>query len=118
METFSKNIDRLIIKKREMALATYIGANVYNMTSGGGSVDILISSYPFSTNNFISIDGIKLKKTTQYLRYNSIPIYCLGISDPTHVYTSISMRTPDISIDKLKYEIGSINRSNQVCNIL
>jgi len=84
-----------------MALATYIAGNVYNSERSYGNIDILFSGIPMvKKKKKMTVNGILLKSTSQFLNYSTMPIYCMYLSCSRYVNSTFTVRCPDIDIQK------------------
>lgn len=95
-------INEKMTKLKETAVLNFIARNVYNLNIDFGSIDILMSGFPMSIDKPISLNGILLKKTRQFLKYHSTPIYCMYLSCTRFTNMTICIRSRDINKDTFK----------------
>ena len=72
-----------------------------------GTIDILMSGFPMSLDKPISINGILLKRTRQFLKYHSTPIYCMFLSCTRFTNMTICIRSRDINEDIFKENLAN-----------
>ena len=111
---FVIKINKILIKKRKMAVATYVAGNVYNTALELGTLDILLSGMPMTLKKKMTINNIRLKNTRQVLNYASCPLYCMYLSCDRYVNFTASVRCPDISMDVFSRNCLQIDPLGQI----
>lgn len=110
MVQYAESIHHELNSRKEMAGATYIGGNVYNSDLTYGSIDILLSGFPMTTKEDITINGVRLKRTRQYLASTTAPIYCMFLSCNRSINFSFTVRAPEIDVNNYResLEYGTV----------
>jgi len=95
--------------RKEMAVASFIGSNIYDMKMKYGEIDVLFSGMPMTLENPISIAGSRLKKVESNMRHTSMPIYCGYLSCDRYIHIYLNIRTNMVNRKQLAITMGSPN---------
>ena len=104
---YAMRVHKTIERRKEMAVASFIGSNIHGMDMKYGEIDILFSGMPMTLDKQISIAGSRLKTVESNMRYTSMPIYCGYLSCDRYVHIYLNVRTDMVGVSELAQIMGA-----------
>jgi hypothetical protein len=97
-----KSINNQLIKNKNFAYSHYVYSNILNIPFAGANIiDLIITSAPLSINEYYSIHGNQVDQIKIRFPHCSVPIYCGCVTNYDEINVSLSIRSSDISDDKI-----------------
>jgi hypothetical protein len=101
-EEYAVRVHTALEFRKEMAMASFIGSNIYGMDLKYGEIDMLFSGMPMTVNMPIKMNGVRLKTVKSNMRYTSMPVYCGYLSCDRYIHLYLNIRTKDIDLERYK----------------
>ena len=102
IECYTSRVHKRLDDRKEMALTSFIGSNIYGLDLKYGEIDILFSGMPMTLNKPIEMSGVRLKMVKSNMRHTTMPMYCGYLSCDRYIHFYLNIRTH--AIDREKYE--------------
>ena len=111
---YAMRVHKTIDKRKEMAMASFVGSNIYGMDMMYGEIDVLFSGMPMTLDKPITVNGSRLKQVDSNMRHTSMPIYCGYLSCDRYVNLYLNIRTNMVDEAALARSLGRAEDSTKV----